>query len=41
MYAHFPDPQRVLMLEKDALNRVAAEAAYWENRLAVNLGCGL
>lgn len=33
LYAHFPDPERVLALEHDALLRVAAEAAYWSGRL--------
>ncbi len=33
LYAHFPDPERVLALEGDALKRVAAEAAYWRGRL--------
>lgn len=33
LYAHFPDPDRVLALENDALRRVAAEAAYWRGRL--------
>jgi len=34
LYFHFPDPERVLELEDDALRRVAAEAAYWRGRLA-------
>jgi len=34
LYAHFPDPERVLALEGDALKRVAAEAAYWKGRLS-------
>lgn len=37
LYFHFPDPERVLALESDALRRVAAEAAYWRGRLAAAL----
>lgn len=37
VYGHFPDPERVESLEQDALNRVAAECAYWEGRLRVGL----
>jgi len=37
LYFHFPDPERVLALEGDALRRVAAEAAYWRGRLAAAL----
>jgi hypothetical protein len=37
LYFHFPDPERVLALEPDALRRVAAEAAYWRGRLAAAL----
>ncbi|MBN2874545.1 MAG: DUF115 domain-containing protein [Spirochaetales bacterium] len=33
LYAHFPDPERVLLLERDALKRVAVEAAYWRGKL--------
>jgi len=38
LYFHFPDPERVLELEVDALRRVAAEAAYWRGRLEAALG---
>jgi len=38
LYAHFPDPDRVLALEEDALKRVAAEAAYWRGRLEAAIG---
>ena len=37
LYLHFPDPERVLALEPDALKRVAAEAAYWRGRLEASL----
>lgn len=37
LYAHFPDPERVVALEQDALLRVAAEAAYWSGRLEAAL----
>ncbi len=37
LYAHFPDSERVLCLEQDALNRVAAEAAYWQHRIQTAL----
>jgi hypothetical protein len=37
LYAHFPDPERVLGLEGDALRRVSAEAAYWSGRLEAAL----
>lgn len=37
LYLHFPDPERVLALETDALKRVAAEAAYWRGRLKASL----
>ncbi|GAB1455460.1 hypothetical protein MASR2M48_07670 [Spirochaetota bacterium] len=38
LYAHFPDPERVLDLQPDALRRVAAEAAYWRGRLEAAIG---
>jgi len=38
MYCHFPDPERVVSLEDDALRRVAAEAAYWRGRLEAAIG---
>jgi hypothetical protein len=38
LYAHFPDPERVLALEHDALLRVSAEAAYWRGRLETAIG---
>ncbi len=37
LYLHFPDPERVLALETDALQRVAVEAAYWRGRLTAAL----
>ena len=37
LYAHFPDPQRVLALEHDALKRVAAETQYWHGRFEAAL----
>jgi len=37
LYAHFPDPERVIELEGDALRRVAAEASYWSGRLEAAL----
>jgi len=37
LYLHFPDPERVLALETDALKRVAVEAAYWRGRLKAAL----
>jgi hypothetical protein len=37
LYAHFPDPERVLTLEHDALRRVAAETAYWRGRIEAAL----
>jgi len=37
LYAHFPDPERVVDLEGDALRRVAAEASYWSGRLEAAL----
>lgn len=37
LYCHFPDPERVLALENDALKRVAAEAAYWRGRIEAAL----
>lgn len=37
LYSHFPDPERVLDLQADALRRVAAEAAYWRGRLLAAL----
>ncbi len=33
IFAHFPDPERVLALEIDALKRCSAEVAYWRGRL--------
>lgn len=32
-WIHFPDPERVLAMELDALKRVAAECSYWMDRL--------
>jgi hypothetical protein len=37
LYAHFPDPERVLALEHDALKRVSAEAVYWHGRFQAAL----
>jgi hypothetical protein len=37
LYGHFPDPERVMALEDDALRRVAAEAAYWRGRIEAAL----
>ncbi len=37
LFAHFPDSERVLSLEQDALNRVAAEVAYWQHRFEIAL----
>lgn len=37
MFAHFPDPERVVAMESDALGRLALEVGYWQNRLQMAL----
>lgn len=37
IFSHFPDPERVLTLEEDALKRTAAETAYWIGRIELAL----